>query len=127
MRIFKTGVWFLALLILASCGQKKQASKIPVDYFFKNPQTAAFSISPDGEYVVYSWNADGVEPRNLYIVDSSGINPPRMLVQERMQGVREQLPEGVQPFMTPVASLMGQACLIDPDGVYIRVSGPRAT
>jgi dipeptidyl aminopeptidase/acylaminoacyl peptidase len=53
MRIFKTGVWFLALLILASCGQKKQASKIPVDYFFKNPQTTAFSISPDGEYIAY--------------------------------------------------------------------------
>src|SRR4029453_5582791 len=35
----------------------------------------------------------------------------RMLVQERMQGVREELPEGVQPFMTPVASLMGEILL----------------
>ena len=30
----------------------------------------------------------------------------RTLVQERMESVREQLPEGVQPFMTPVASIL---------------------
>src|SRR4029079_4178293 len=36
----------------------------------------------------------------------------RMLVQERLQGAREQLPEEVQPFMTPVASLMGEILLV---------------
>ena len=36
----------------------------------------------------------------------------RTLVQERLQGVREQLPEGVQPFMTPVASLTGEVLLV---------------
>jgi CzcA family heavy metal efflux pump len=36
----------------------------------------------------------------------------RTLVQERLQGVREQLPEGTQPFMTPVASLMGEILLV---------------
>jgi CzcA family heavy metal efflux pump len=36
----------------------------------------------------------------------------RMLVQERLQGAREQLPEDVQPFMTPVASLMGEILLV---------------
>ncbi|MCB1210121.1 MAG: efflux RND transporter permease subunit, partial [Verrucomicrobiales bacterium] len=36
----------------------------------------------------------------------------RMLVQERLQGVRELLPPGVEPFMTPVASLMGEILLV---------------
>jgi hypothetical protein len=36
----------------------------------------------------------------------------RVLVQERLQLAREQLPDGVQPFMTPVASLMGEILLV---------------
>jgi CzcA family heavy metal efflux pump len=36
----------------------------------------------------------------------------RTMVQERMQGAREQLPEGAEPFMTPVASLMGEILLV---------------
>ncbi|HEY1048097.1 MAG TPA: efflux RND transporter permease subunit, partial [Prosthecobacter sp.] len=36
----------------------------------------------------------------------------RMLVQERLQGARGQLPEGVTPYMTPVASLMGEILLV---------------
>ena len=36
----------------------------------------------------------------------------RTLVQERLQSAREQLPPSVQPFMTPVASLMGEILLV---------------
>lgn len=36
----------------------------------------------------------------------------RTLVQERLQAAREQLPAGVQPYMTPVASLMGEILLV---------------
>jgi CzcA family heavy metal efflux pump len=42
----------------------------------------------------------------------SDIYKNRILVQERLQTAREQLPEGVQPFMTPVASLMGEILLV---------------
>jgi CzcA family heavy metal efflux pump len=42
----------------------------------------------------------------------SDIHTARTQVQERLQTAREQLPEGVQPFMTPVASLMGEIMLV---------------
>lgn len=36
----------------------------------------------------------------------------RQFVQERLTGVTETLPEGVSPYMTPVASLMGNIMLV---------------
>ncbi|MFZ4766781.1 MAG: efflux RND transporter permease subunit, partial [Roseimicrobium sp.] len=36
----------------------------------------------------------------------------RQFVQERLQSVRGTLPEGVEPFLTPVASLMGEILLV---------------
>ncbi len=36
----------------------------------------------------------------------------RQFVQERLAGVRESLPEGAEPFLTPVASLMGEILLV---------------
>jgi CzcA family heavy metal efflux pump len=36
----------------------------------------------------------------------------RQFVQERLQVARESLPDGVQPYLTPVASLMGEVLLI---------------
>jgi CzcA family heavy metal efflux pump len=40
------------------------------------------------------------------------IHQARLLVQERLQAVRDQLPAGVQPVLTPVASLMGEILLV---------------
>ncbi|MCW1915024.1 efflux RND transporter permease subunit [Luteolibacter sp. GHJ8] len=43
----------------------------------------------------------------------------RQFVQERLQSARESLPEGTEPYLTPVASIMGEVLLIgvrSPDG-----------
>lgn len=40
------------------------------------------------------------------------IHRARALVQERLQAARGQLPDGIQPSMTPVASLMGEILLV---------------
>jgi CzcA family heavy metal efflux pump len=49
-------------------------------------------------YAEFDWDTD--------------IDKARLRVQERLQTAREQLPEGVEPFMTPVASLMGEILLV---------------
>jgi CzcA family heavy metal efflux pump len=49
-------------------------------------------------YAEFDWNSD--------------TQKNRLLVQERLQVAREQLPEGIQPFMTPAASLMGEILLV---------------
>lgn len=36
----------------------------------------------------------------------------RVLVQERLQAARDSLPPGIEPFVTPVASLMGEILLV---------------
>ena len=56
-------------------------------------------------FVEFDWNT------NIY--------QARQFVQERLTGVTKTLPEGVHPYMTPVASLMGEILfigLMDPTG-----------
>ena len=49
-------------------------------------------------YAEFDWNTD--------------LTRARTLVQERLQTTRDQLPAGVQPFLTPAASLMGEILLV---------------
>ncbi len=59
---------------------------------------SASDVSLSLVYAEFEWGTD--------------IYKARQFVQERMQTARESLPEGVSPFLTPVASLMGEILLV---------------
>lgn len=67
-------------------------------------------ISPDGKYVVFSWNADGKEPRNLYIVSTSG-GEPRILVNAE---------ENFEPRQSPPESKLNYGLIVRDDFVKAR-------
>lgn len=50
-------------------------------------------LSPDGKTVVFSWNAEGKEPRNLYAVSTSGGEPRILVSAEQNYETRTPAPE----------------------------------
>lgn len=50
-------------------------------------------LSPDGKFVVFAWNAEGKEPRNLYIVSTSGGEPRILVDAEKNYEMRTPAPE----------------------------------
>jgi dipeptidyl aminopeptidase/acylaminoacyl peptidase len=50
-------------------------------------------LSPDGSRIIFSWNAEGKEPRNLYLVDSRGGEPRLLVNAEQNFEARTQPPE----------------------------------
>lgn len=60
------------------------AQNLTVREIMREPSVAGMRpesqrLSPDGKFVIFAWNAEGKEPRNLYITGSDGANP-RILV-----------------------------------------------
>ena len=86
---------FFCLFTFAFC-LILQAQNLTVKDIMREPSIAGMrpeseKLSPDGKFVVYSWNADGIEPRNLYIVDSDGGNS-RILVNAEANYEQRILP-----------------------------------
>ena len=50
-------------------------------------------LSPDGKSVVFSWNAEGKEPRDLYIVSTNGGEPKMLVDAEKNFEMRSAAPE----------------------------------
>ena len=50
-------------------------------------------LSPDGKWVVFAWNADGKEPRNLYLISSSGGQTQMIVDAEKNYEARTPAPE----------------------------------
>jgi dipeptidyl aminopeptidase/acylaminoacyl peptidase len=53
----------------------------------------AEKLSPDGKSVVFAWNAEGREPRNLYIVPTTGGEPKMLVDAEKNFEMRSAAPE----------------------------------
>ncbi len=50
-------------------------------------------LSPDGKLVVFAWNAEGKEPRNLYVVSTNGGEPRVLVNAEQNYEPRTPAPE----------------------------------
>ncbi|CAN5404367.1 hypothetical protein BH10ACI1_BH10ACI1_19230 [soil metagenome] len=79
---------FYFLLFTCAFGLATFGQTLTVRDIMREPSMAGMrpeseKLSPDGKYVIYSWNAEGREPRNLYIVSTSG-GEPRILVNAEM-------------------------------------------
>ncbi len=60
------------------------AQSLTVKEIMKEPSIAGMRVegemlSPDGKFVVYLWNSDGKEPRDLYLVSTSGGDAKKLL------------------------------------------------
>lgn len=91
-KAFKVLVPFTLLVLFAAA-----SAQIPtVREIMREPSAAGMRpdserLSPDGKYVIFAWNPDGQEPRNLYIVGSDGSNP-RVLVNAAQNFEQRTMP-----------------------------------
>lgn len=89
-------LYFLPLFIVFLCLSAVFGQNLTVREIMREPSLAGMrpeseKLSPDGKFVVYAWNAEGKEPRNLYIVNSDGSNT-RILVNAEANYEQRTLP-----------------------------------
>ncbi|HMS42961.1 MAG TPA: hypothetical protein PKE69_22220, partial [Pyrinomonadaceae bacterium] len=70
---------FYFLLVLSANAQNLTVRDIMREPSIAGMRAESEKLSPDGKTVIFSWNTEGKEPRNLYIVSTSG-GEPRILV-----------------------------------------------
>ena len=72
-------ITFYFLLVLSANAQNLSVREIMREPSIAGMRAESEKLSPDGKTVIFAWNAEGKEPRNLYIVSTSG-GEPRILV-----------------------------------------------
>ncbi len=82
---------FVFCLVLSATAQNLTVKEMMREPSIAGMRPDSEKLSPDGQSVVYAWNADGIEPRNLYIVSSNGFNP-RILVDAEANYEQRTLP-----------------------------------
>ncbi len=113
--MLKNSFAFYAFAIIFCFVLYSSAQNLTVRDIMREPHLAGMrpdsqKLSPDGDWVVYSWNADGVEPRNLYIVNSDG-NNMRLLVNAE---------QNFEPRTLPPTSKLDYGLIVRDDFVKAR-------
>ncbi len=91
---------FTFLLALSVHAQNLTVKEIMREPSIAGMRVEGEKLSPDGKYVVYLWNAEGKEPRDLYLVSTSGgdarkILSPTDLVKSKETEKEDKLNYGV--------------------------------
>ena len=95
-KIFPSFFPFFALifcLVSSLSAQNLTVRDIMREPHISGMRPSAERISPDGKFVVFAWNAEGKEPRNLYIVSISGGEPRLLVDAEANYEARPEPPE----------------------------------
>lgn len=83
---------FIFIFALSTFSQTLEVRDIMREPSIAGMRPEAEKLSPDGKLVVFSWNAEGKEPRNLYVSSNGG--KPRVLVNaEENYEARTPAPE----------------------------------
>ncbi len=87
---------FFCLLTFALCLQVS-AQTLSVRDIMQEPSLAGMrpeseKLSPDGKLVAFSWNAEGREPRNLYLISTDGSDLQMIVSAEKNYEPRTQTP-----------------------------------
>lgn len=70
---------FIFCLILSVSAQNLTVREIMAEPSISGMRVESERLSPDGKYVVFLWNAEGREPKDLYLISTTGGEPRKLL------------------------------------------------
>lgn len=92
-QIFYSLIFVFLLLSGAAAQKMPTVAEIMREPSIAGMRAESARISPDGKFVIFSWNAENKEPRNLYIVPTAGGEPRILVNAEQNFDVRTPPPE----------------------------------